>query len=228
VRINEFGVNPITSAAQNTKKHVNGDAFLRLMQENIKPEQAAGTAEAFSTGRIGEIEAIAARSRIVKSHTKNDVTGFLGLIKENRHLLSGIDIESLGLDKITPGQKPLTESDAIALRGEYDPGNLTPEKQAELLKKLNDLGVLSAEDIISLKNSVTPSDGDLMDYLKSEDGFTSVDAAGENNMLARLEAMIQNERYAALHVNMRYGQNANEVSGLAEAHEKALNALKQI
>ena len=234
MQIKDLGVNPaINNTQQKTgaKNRADGESFFRLMQERIKPEQSAAASEPagpHAAGMIGEIEAIAARSRIIRPTASNDVTDFLGLVKENRHLLRGVDIDALRLNEKTAGSGTLSAEEAAALRQEFNTESLSPKQQAELFKKLNELGVLSADDIRSTRNSVTPADGDLMDYLLNETGFKDVSAISENDPKARLALMVQNERFAASHVNSRYGQNVTSVSNLADVHEKVLNVLNKI
>lgn len=235
MQIKDFGVNPaINGAARGgeAKKQVNPDAFFNLMKErikqaqNVEPKAPSQAVEAAS--RADEIGAVAARSRMIQTKACNDVTDFLGLIKENRYLLRGVDVGALELDESVTGTGALSVLEISALKRAYDTATLSPERQAELLKKLNALGAVSADDVRSAGKSVTPAAGDLMDYLVNEPDFKNVSSAEENDPKARLRLMIQNERYVAGHVSSRYGQKVTAVSNLADSHERLLSALNKI
>ncbi|MCL2033777.1 MAG: hypothetical protein FWG94_03480 [Oscillospiraceae bacterium] len=234
MQIKDLGVNPAINNSQHksdAKTRAGGDDFFRLMQEKIGKEQPAAASESpgiHPTGGIGEIEAIAARSRIIKPIAKNDVSDFLGLVKENRHLLRGVDLDALNLNEKAAGNASLSAEQASALQKEFDLGNITPKQLSELFEQLNALNVLSADEIRSVRNSVTPADGDVMDYLLNEQGFKDVSSISENDPKARLSAMMQNEKFASLHINARYGQNVPSVSALADMHKKVLGVLGKI
>jgi hypothetical protein len=98
----------------------------------------------------------------------------------------------------------------------------------DIVSQLLGSGGISAADAQKLGYTVFPAQGDLMDMLLGEAGFTDLDTVDPTNTLARLEAMIGNERFAYDYILGRYGKQASSVLELADSHTRVLDALKSL
>jgi hypothetical protein len=98
----------------------------------------------------------------------------------------------------------------------------------DIVSQLVSAGGISAADAQKLGYSVFPAQGDLMDMLLGEQGFADLNAIDPTDTLARLEAMIGNERFAYDYILGRYGKQATAVLELADSHTRVFDALKSL
>jgi hypothetical protein len=108
-------------------------------------------------------------------------------------------------------------------------GLITQDKylaSQDIISQLN--SGITAEDAQKLGLSVFPKQGDLMDMLLGEAGFTDLTAIDPTDTLARLEAMISNERFTYDYVLGKYGKQTTSVLELADSHTRVLDALKSL
>lgn len=98
----------------------------------------------------------------------------------------------------------------------------------DLISQLLASGSVSASDLQKLGYSVSPEEGDLMEPLTEESGFTDLSTIDPANTAARLEAMISNERFAYDYVLGKYGKQTTAVQELADSHTRVLDALNSL
>lgn len=226
-------ISPVAGGKNDQAKRVDGMSFLDMMKlRTLQGMPQASSVEPLSTetsalpalNGLSEIEAIAAKSRI-QYVSKGDVTDFLELAGKKPYLLDGMDLSSLS---DSDGRHILTNDEIASLRQKYDVGNLTPEEQHRLLNELVDLGSVSKSDAQKLQTTVSPDEADLMGYLAKEPGFSDVAAISDTQPLKRLNAMIENERFAYDHVQNRYGQRCVSVKELADSHQRTSDVLNRL
>jgi hypothetical protein len=98
----------------------------------------------------------------------------------------------------------------------------------DIISQLLSSGGITAADAQKLGYSVFPKQGDLMDMLLGEAGFTDLNAIDPTDTLARLEAMISNERFTYDFILGKYGKQTNSVLELADSHTRVFDALKSL
>lgn len=227
-------INPVAEGRNGRSQRVDGMSFLDMMKlRSLQGAQTTSQVDAIPEPEtsalpmlgLSEIEAIATKSR-VQYVAGGDVSDFLELVEQKPLLLDGLDLSSLPAS--SSGTHILDAATINSLSAKYDVNNLSPQEQLDLLSELVDVGAISKSDVEKLQKTVSPTNGDLMEYLTNEPQFKDVASESATQPLKRLDAMISNERFTYDHVQNRYGQRCTSVKELADSHQRVADTLRML